>query len=476
MVLKYIDAFTWNVYGKIESVSHSGGGIDLEFDYDPAGNRIMKQVTISGTTTKNYYIRDAQGNIMATYTLTASDDYTWQSSSIYGSSRVGVYNANMLLVSGGTPVIPSSSDTVEYTRGLKQYEVTNHLGNVLSVITDRKIGLTSGIYTIFDPDIVSFTDYYPFGSAMENRTWGSQTYRFGMNGQEKDDEIYGVGNTMSAEYWQYDSRIGRRWNTDQTVKVHESPYACFANNPIWFSDPNGNDTLIMHRGQGEESGISDGGGTALIYPITFSIIENGVERTVNTGHDFQMVSNADGDRYTGAKNRDNELTKQPLYKLSFGLMSNHDGLGSYGEYEKVWNETIRVGSDGVFLHRWGDISWFRGCKGLSTNLQVNTLEGPTTTQDESVDALMKVREIYNQYKGSLTGAKFLLKTNSTAPPTFSPIDIQSIGFGGFNQSEPATGTQPLAQLASPQGSLPKMSRMERTVSKVKIFVGKATGD
>ncbi len=40
-------------------------------------------------------------------------------------------------------------------------------------------------------------------------------------------------------YWEYDSRIGRRWNVDPVLKVWESPYLCFSGNPIWFSDIKG---------------------------------------------------------------------------------------------------------------------------------------------------------------------------------------------------------------------------------------------
>ncbi len=64
-------------------------------------------------------------------------------------------------------------------------------------------------------------------------------YRYGMNTQEKDNEIYGEGNSYSAEYWQYDARLGRRWNVDPKDVPSFSPYSCFANNPIWFSDVNG---------------------------------------------------------------------------------------------------------------------------------------------------------------------------------------------------------------------------------------------
>ena len=83
---------------------------------------------------------------------------------------------------------------------------------------------------------------------LPNRHESSNSYRYGFNGQEKDDEIAGEGNSYTAEYWQYDSRLVRRWNVDPVVKTHESPYAAFANNPIWFADPNGADSTLASGG------------------------------------------------------------------------------------------------------------------------------------------------------------------------------------------------------------------------------------
>ncbi len=74
---------------------------------------------------------------------------------------------------------------------------------------------------------------------MPGRSFSSDNYRYGFNGQEKDDEVSGSGNSMTAEFWQYDSRLGRRWNTDPVTDVSQSPYACFNNNPIIFNDVNG---------------------------------------------------------------------------------------------------------------------------------------------------------------------------------------------------------------------------------------------
>lgn len=79
---------------------------------------------------------------------------------------------------------------------------------------------------------------------MPGRSFNSSNYRYGFNGQEKTDEISGEGNHFTAEYWEMDPRLVRRWNRDPVVKHHESPYAVFGNNPIWFIDPLGADTSI----------------------------------------------------------------------------------------------------------------------------------------------------------------------------------------------------------------------------------------
>ena len=47
-------------------------------------------------------------------------------------------------------------------------------------------------------------------------------------------------NTTTAEFWQYDARIVRRWNVDPITNEAESPYLCFSGNPILMSDPLGN--------------------------------------------------------------------------------------------------------------------------------------------------------------------------------------------------------------------------------------------
>jgi hypothetical protein len=78
---------------------------------------------------------------------------------------------------------------------------------------------------------------------MPGRTFTSPIkYRYGFNGQESDFEIFNSGGSAyTAEFWEYDSRLGRRWNVDPAFKAKPwmSPYHAFSNKPIWNIDPNG---------------------------------------------------------------------------------------------------------------------------------------------------------------------------------------------------------------------------------------------
>ena len=71
-------------------------------------------------------------------------------------------------------------------------------------------------------------------------------YRYGFQTQEKSTEIN--ESSFTAEFWQYDARLGRRWNVDPVVKEYESPYLAFAGNPIWLSDIDGADTTKPSSG------------------------------------------------------------------------------------------------------------------------------------------------------------------------------------------------------------------------------------
>jgi hypothetical protein len=78
---------------------------------------------------------------------------------------------------------------------------------------------------------------------------------------------------MPAEFWQYDSRLGRRWNLDPVVKPWESGYAVFNDNPILKIDPNGDDAheFDVNAETGEAIKVSDKGGNETQH---FNIMDN----------------------------------------------------------------------------------------------------------------------------------------------------------------------------------------------------------
>jgi hypothetical protein len=79
---------------------------------------------------------------------------------------------------------------------------------------------------------------------------GSSNYRFGYQGNEKDDEIKGSGNHLSFNDFGYDPRTGRRWTVDAHSFKYPSisPYVFCNDNPIIYNDPDGKDGIISIKG------------------------------------------------------------------------------------------------------------------------------------------------------------------------------------------------------------------------------------
>jgi RHS repeat-associated protein len=159
---------------------------------------------------------------------------------IYGSSRVGIDNTQLELI-GYTP---PTSGILTNVLGLKQYEFTNHLGNVLTTVSDKKIPVdvgNDGTIDYYVADITSASDYYPFGSPLDGRTFSSDKYRFGFNGQEKDDEVAGAGNYLNFKYRLEDSRLCRFFAIDPLSDKYPelTPYQVASLNPIWMREIEG---------------------------------------------------------------------------------------------------------------------------------------------------------------------------------------------------------------------------------------------
>jgi len=81
---------------------------------------------------------------------------------------------------------------------------------------------------------------YSFGSSIITRSYSAGSgFRFGFNTQEKDKEVYNNNETYTATFWEYDGRLGRRWNLDPVDHILGSNYTVNFNTPTTFKDPNG---------------------------------------------------------------------------------------------------------------------------------------------------------------------------------------------------------------------------------------------
>ncbi|MFN6378639.1 MAG: RHS repeat-associated core domain-containing protein [Flavobacteriales bacterium] len=98
-----------------------------------------------------------------------------------------------------------------------------------------------------------FSDYYPFGAPMTERTAvvTPTDVRYGFNGKEVDSEINGNGNAYDFGARTYDARLGRWFSLDILFFTSSSlsPYLFVANNPLVLIDPDGKKERPFEKGK-----------------------------------------------------------------------------------------------------------------------------------------------------------------------------------------------------------------------------------
>jgi RHS repeat-associated protein len=300
--------------------------------------------------------KDASGNTMATYKTTHIRIYTAQPQNstikkqfyleelyIYpvkflqskrsagpfhgvdGSNRLGVLKSNEMLSeteyglslanytlpdstfpalgTGGFSLIQSTQNiSADYTqgqysfsRGHKQYELCNHLGNVLVTIQDRKWGFQNNTGNYADyylAYIQTTTDYYAFGSTITERSASfGEKYRYGFNNQEHDGEL---GDYYSFEYRLHDARLGRFLSMDPLYfeYVNQSVYVFAGNGPLQFIDRQGLGIYPSNYFQQTE-----------FYTIYKKMLAND-QLAVN--HYLQEYNNNENNLYLGTLDSENE--------------------------------------------------------------------------------------------------------------------------------------------------------------------------
>lgn len=223
----------WSNSGRIKEVRNAYAG-NLQYGYDAFDRRMWEKR--NGVLT-DFYVNDAAGNRMASYKISGSV-VTCHAISIYGASRLGEYELNREARS----VV---SDSSNFYRGLKRYEIVNHIGDVQVVVTDKRLRVGEDVKA----SVVMATDYYPFGMVMPGRKTGDRNYRYGFQGMESDDDVANDDNEYTTEFRQYDPRVGRWMSVDPADAKYPdlSPYVAYLNNPISFTDAKGDDVLTARQ-------------------------------------------------------------------------------------------------------------------------------------------------------------------------------------------------------------------------------------
>lgn len=224
--------------------------------------KIVKPWESTGVLTTNdkwlytFYSYDGSGNLMAVYNReyysSTNITYNQTDAVIYGSKRIGTDNEKCIkyyaLSTDGSIVSNSMSymRTLSYP-GKKSYEISDHLGNVRSVVSGIKMGLDTtavpdGIADVYMPNVLQQTDYYPFGAIVKGNSFrNSLDYRFGYNGKPDDNEWNGDGAMYDYGFRIYDPRICKFLSVDPLSPSYPelTPYQFASNTPIQAIDLDG---------------------------------------------------------------------------------------------------------------------------------------------------------------------------------------------------------------------------------------------
>jgi RHS repeat-associated protein len=240
-----IASIEWTVTGKVKSVTRVANSTkkNLKFRYDAMGMRVAKEIYDSQNNWEKttFYVRDPQGNVMGIYekkvdAQTQQLSYKVTERYIYGSSTVGLVTIESELISANS----SSTTTFVHVVGEKQLYAQNHLGNLLSTISDKIISYdwdNDLIVDYYGAEILSSTDFTGFGVKLDGRNFVVKKPRVDFNGKETDEETEWQDYGMRI----YEPRLGRFVSVDPLEKIYPqlSPFQFASNMPVMAVDLEG---------------------------------------------------------------------------------------------------------------------------------------------------------------------------------------------------------------------------------------------
>jgi RHS repeat-associated protein len=329
---EYIASIEWTVDRKVKKVTRDAAALttysvtksDLEYQYDGLRRRVAKIEKPRDPSTKalldesywiyTYYNYDASGNVMAVYTRTAasigggitySDKLSLEEQYVYGSGRLAVKRPEDIIqwtatyTICGSPTLEcrtysaspaATSPTVNFAvtqrrLGYKEFELDNHLGNVVATVSDRKIQYVR--CKVFNGNPIGPTDptdnnnFRTFGAVNSNTTvFGSTAGSDSLEVQPITrfggiDQSFTAAVTGSVYTMVFDVNIG-------TTTAADSLYAkLYGYNPA--TGIGGSDSAYVLI---NSSGHYELTYTAEPATMNFKMYYNGVNTSTATGRSF----------------------------------------------------------------------------------------------------------------------------------------------------------------------------------------------
>jgi len=136
----------------------------------------------------------------------------------------------------------------------------------------------------------------------------SQEYRYGFQGQEKDDEIKGEGNSINYKFRMHDPRVGRFFSVDPLFKqfAFNSPYAFSENRVIDAFELEGLESILLRDHQ-----VHKLKGNTYQQVHTSSILYEDVNSTELEIHNIYNIFDKNGDKVSTLNKQD--FTRSMIY-------------------------------------------------------------------------------------------------------------------------------------------------------------------
>lgn len=428
-----IAQITWTITGKVKEVIRTGGSFkkNLKFRYDAMEQRIAKEVYDSqGNWEKTtYYVRDPQGNVMGIYekkndAQTQQFSYKILERNIYGSSMVGLIKSNTELI--GSP-LPSTT-TFTHAVGEKQFYLSNHLSNNLSTVSDMIIAHdwdNDNAVDYYRAEIISATDFTPFGFSLDGRTFNSNEARHGFNGKEKDDEWNVDGGSYDFGARMYDSRLGRWLSGDPLAAKYPgfSPFNYAINSPIKFMDPDGerivdgagNEVIVTVRKDDQGNNVVEFSGPGQLSEEEKAVFE--VWATTKMGRRLiQKMNRRNKDIYPQVNTTDLRIGTLP------GIIADQQG-----RYDDLANDAVKNGV--ITEEQLRDQNYIIAQQGLNnpnTGVAVVYVKGVMSEDNKKVAMTpgIKVEDLFAQTEYALSKDQLAQLNQGTLelqPSPFSPV-------------------------------------------------------